>query len=104
MCNTSSRQLQESHLSARCQSHLTTAYTPVGAGEQRYQRSYPMISPRSDRSSVIVTLRSALSSMQILLYRLTGGSLGSRFTWGAIGGLMGSGRILLLTTTERTPP
>ncbi len=63
-----------------------------------------MISPRSDRSSVIVALRSALSSVQILLYRLTGGGLGSRFTLGAIGGLMGSGRILLLTTTEQAYP
>jgi deazaflavin-dependent oxidoreductase (nitroreductase family) len=63
-----------------------------------------MIWPRSDQSSVIVALRSALSSVQILLYRLTWGALGSRFTWGAIGGLLGSGRILLLTTTERTSP
>jgi deazaflavin-dependent oxidoreductase (nitroreductase family) len=63
-----------------------------------------MISPHSDRSSVIVALQSALSSVQILLYRLTRGALGSRFTWGAIGGLLGSGRILLLTTTERTSP
>jgi deazaflavin-dependent oxidoreductase (nitroreductase family) len=61
-----------------------------------------MISPHSDQSSAIVALQSALSSVQILLYRLTRGALGSRFTWGAIGGLLGSGRILLLTTTERT--
>jgi deazaflavin-dependent oxidoreductase (nitroreductase family) len=33
---------------------------------------------------------------------LTWGALGSRLTWRAIGGLLGSGRILLLTTTERT--
>ena len=63
-----------------------------------------MITPRSDQSSVIVALQSALSSVHILLYRLTGGILGSRFTWGVIGGLFGAGRILLLTTTERTSP
>jgi deazaflavin-dependent oxidoreductase (nitroreductase family) len=63
-----------------------------------------MISPHSDQSSAIVALQSTLSSMQVLLYRLTLGALGSRFTWGAIGGLMGSGRILLLTTAERTSP
>jgi deazaflavin-dependent oxidoreductase (nitroreductase family) len=63
-----------------------------------------MISPHSDRSSAIVALQSALSRVQILLYRLTRGTLGSRFTWGTIGGLMGSARILLLTTTERTLP
>jgi deazaflavin-dependent oxidoreductase (nitroreductase family) len=63
-----------------------------------------MISPHSDQSSAIVALQSTLSRVQVLLYRLTRGALGSRFTWGAIGGLMGSGRILLLTTTERTLP
>jgi deazaflavin-dependent oxidoreductase (nitroreductase family) len=63
-----------------------------------------MISPRSDQSAALVALHSALVSVQILLYRLTGGALGSRFTWGTLGGLWGAGRILLLTTTQRRSP
>jgi F420H(2)-dependent quinone reductase len=60
----------------------------------------PMRPPRSDQAGALVALHATLSRVETLLYRLTGGALGSRFTWGTLGGLLGSGRILLLTTTQ----